>query len=165
MTKQTRLKQERIIEAVRRQLEGDAAIEFLHASGYAMTSKGLARHLRTMGGRGRIEELLEQGCSNMAILTACFPEDDLAGLEQVFPPSQGELFEGDPAVPRGAGAFGESGPLYQTVKLTLRVPAELYEALRLAARGEQTSQNQLAVDILTAALSRMPGPLPEEDGE
>lgn len=156
--KQTRAKQERIIEAVRHGLEGDSAVEFIHQSGYAISQAGIARHLRSMGGRGQIQELIAAGKSNVEILKACFPEDDLSEFEKV-PPSQGELF-GEDAVPRTTIPFQPGGgPLYDTAKLTIRVPADLYEAIRAAARIENKSQNDLIVDILTTALSKMPSPL------
>lgn len=159
MTKQIRAKQERVIEAVRQGLEGDAAVEFIHQSGFAMTTAGIARHLRSMGGRAHVQDLIHQGLSNIEILAKCFPEDSPEG----FPPeqpSQGELFEDahDPL------PFSIEGPLYDTRKLSIRVPSDLYEAIRLAARGEGKSQNELIVEILTSALSRMPR-LPEREPE
>jgi plasmid stability protein len=44
------------------------------------------------------------------------------------------------------------------------MPEDLYEAIRLAAKAERKSQNDLIVDILTAALSQVPDlPAPETD--
>ena len=63
-----RQKQERVIEAVRRSLEGDAAIAFVRRSGFALTQAGIARHLRSMGGRRRVQELLESGNTNAEAL-------------------------------------------------------------------------------------------------
>jgi len=162
MTKvrQTRAKQERIIEAVRQELEGDAAIEFVHQSGYAMTQAGIARQLRAMGGKGQVQEYVAQGKSNVEILRVCFPKDELSEFDSV-PPSQQELF-GSEAVDQVTVPFLPSGtPLYATAKLTLRVPADLYEAVRLAAKAEGKTQNQLIVDVLTSALSRIPGHIGE----
>ena len=158
----TREKQERIIEAVRRGLEGDAAVEFIHQSGYAITSAGIARHLRTMDGRGRIQELVDQGLSNIEILQKCFPDDDLSDFRPP-PPSQGELFGAEAGPRTPAASVLQDIPLYDTTKLTIRVPTELYASIRLAAKAEKKSQNQLIVEILTAALSRMPEQLPGED--
>ena len=158
MTKatQTKAKQERVIEAVRHGLEGDAAVEFIHQSGYAMTQAGIARHLRAMGGRGRVQELIAEGKSNLDILKRAFPEEDFSEFERI-PPSQGELF-GEQAAAASANFLQQTGvPLYETAKLTIRIPAELYEAIRLACKAENKTQNQLIVEILTKALSQMPG--------
>ena len=162
---QTRAKQERIVEAVRRGFEGDAAVEFIHQSGYAMTVAGIARHLRTMGGRGRIQELVDQGLANLDILQACFPKADLSSLRPVLP-AQGELFREAAPAPRSAAAPPKDAPLYETAKLTLRLPADLYEAVRLAAKAEKKTQTDLIVEILTTALSQMPKRAPDaEDAE
>ena len=80
MASQTRAKQERIIEAVRQHLEGDAAVEFVRQSGYAMSIAGVARHLRLMGGRHRVEELIAAGNANVEILAETFPDDDISAL-------------------------------------------------------------------------------------
>jgi hypothetical protein len=69
------------------------------------------------------------------------------------PPTQRELFQTLPETPVGAD---EDLPLYETTKLTIKIPRDLYEAIRIAAKAENKPQNQLIVDILTAALSRMP---------
>ena len=45
MHRHSHAKQERIIEAVRQDLEGDAAVEFVRQNGFAMSSAGVARHL------------------------------------------------------------------------------------------------------------------------
>ncbi|HEO70900.1 MAG TPA: hypothetical protein ENN80_06510 [Candidatus Hydrogenedentes bacterium] len=163
-SKQLRAKRERVIEAVRHGLEGDAALEFIHQNGYALTQSGLARHLRTMGGRGRVQELIAVGKSNVEILQECFPEDDLSEL-RATPPSQQELFDEDEVVNSMTPFPGTNAPLYATAKLTIRVPAELYEAVRIASRAEGKTQNQLIVDILTWALSRMPESMPESMGQ
>lgn len=149
-------KLERIIEAVRHGLEGDAAVEFIHRSGYAMTSAGIARNLRAMGGRRRVQDLIAEGKSTVDILKSVFPEDDFSEFDRI-PPSQQELF-GEGSAPAGASLVpGTNLPLYETTKLTLRVPNDLFEAIRLAAKLENKTQNQLIVDILTSALSQMPG--------
>ncbi len=157
MTKQVRAKQERVIEAVRQGLEGDAAVEYIHRNGFAMTPAGIARHLRSMGGRAQVQELVAEGLSNVQILARIFPDE----APEDFPPehpSQGELFGESPdTIP-----FSIEGPLYDTRKLSIRVPSDVYEAIRLAARGEGKSQNELIVDILTSALSRLPR-LPERE--
>jgi hypothetical protein len=156
---QTLAKQERIIEAVRHGLEGDAAVEFVCRSGYAMNTSTIVRHLRAMGGRGRILDLIHQRKSNSQILHICVPE---AAAEEFPPalPQQEELFvqphdAAEPLLP-------DDQPLYETTKVTVRLPSDLFEAIRLAARAEGKSLNQLIVDVLTSALSHMPPPLPEE---
>lgn len=148
-------KQERIIEAVRRGLEGDNAVEFIRQSGYAMSSAGIARHLRTMGGRGAVLELIEAGKTNAEVLHVCLPDVDMDELPHE-PPSQTELFVGE-RPSRGITPLElQDTPLHETRKMTVTVPAELYEAIRLAAKGEGLSKSQLVVDILTSALSDMP---------
>lgn len=150
-------KQERIIEAVRHGLEGIAAVEFVQNSGYAMTTAGIARNLRMLGGRGRIQTLINEGMTNIEVLQTCFPDADLSHLRPE-PPTQGELFAGQ-GEPR-AGSFvplREDTP-YETRKMAIKVPADLYEAIRLAAKAEGMSQNDLIVEVLTNALSRLPGP-------
>lgn len=149
---QTRKKQERIIEAVRLGLEGDAAVEFLCGSGYAMTSPAIARNLRQLGGRKALEDLIGQGISNTEVLQLAFPKDARFPIPHQ-PPTQRELFQ--PAQGATVGA-DDNMPLYETTKLTIRLPRDLYEAIRIAAKAENKPQNQLIVDILTAALSRMP---------
>jgi len=150
---QTRQKQERIIEAVRLGLEGDAAVEFLCRNGYATTSASIARHLRQLGGRKTVEKLIEEGKSNAEVLQAAFPGESPAVVPHK-PPRQRELFDAPPAAP--PRLLGADVPLYETTKLTLRLPRDVYEAVRVAAKAENKPQNQLIVDILTAALSRMP---------
>ncbi len=155
MAKQARAKQERIIEAVRQGIDGDEAIEFVRQSGYAMTPTGIARHLRHMGGRGRILELIEEGKTNIQILEICFPDDELEEVKKLVP-SQGELFSEEAAPRRIDASVVANRPLYETYRLSLRLPADLYEAIRFAAKAEGKSQNQLIVEILTTALSQAP---------
>ncbi|MCP4643255.1 MAG: hypothetical protein GY851_22600 [bacterium] len=163
MTKQARAKQERIIEAVRRGLEGDAAVEFVRSSGYRMTSAGIARHLRSMGGRGAVQALVNEGKSNLEVLQTCFPQDELDQLDHE-PPSQPELFIAEPSP--GPDLSGrKDAPLYETRKMSVKVPADLFEAIRLAARAEGLSQNQLITDILTTALARGPRLWEEQSDE
>ena len=150
---QTRHKQERIVEAVRLGLEGDAAIEFLCHSGYAMTSPAIARHLRVLGGRKAIENFIKQGKSNAEVLREVLPDASATDIPHQ-PPTQRELFESADAAP--PLALAPHVPLYETTKLTIRLPRDVYEAVRIAAKAENKTQNQLIVDILTAALSRMP---------
>ncbi len=158
MPMQTLAKRERIIEAVRHGFEGDAAVEFIHQNGYAMSTAGIARHLRAMGGRGKIQDLINDGKTNRQVLEICFPEADLSEVPWVEP-SQGELFhaESEPVGP--VTDEDERRPLYETAKISARVPADVYEAIRLAAKAEHKSQNQLIVEILTTALSNMPAVL------
>lgn len=159
MAGQTTAKQERVIEAVRNALEGDAAVEHILQGGYAMTVAGIARHLRKLGGRGRVQELLDEGHSNEEVLAACLSETESKSTKADGRP-QGELFT------ERRGVFGKSpdrhSPLYATTKLTVRIPSELSEAIRAAAQGEGKSQNQLIVDLLTSALSREPQQVQQE---
>ena len=157
MPTQTRAKQERIIEAVRQNLEGDAAVEFVCRSGYAMTSAGIVRNLRLMGGRGRIQDLIEAGHPNVEILHICFPDDE-PEEHLLHPPLQPDLFESRTHTVSERSSDDDDVPLYETTKLSLRIPAELFEAIRLAARAEHKTQTQLVIDILTSALARMPEP-------
>lgn len=161
MSKHTQAKQERIVEAVRHGLEGMAAVEFIQNSGFAMTTAGIARNLRAMGGRGRVQELINEGKTNLEIMQLCFPEADLSHLRPE-PPSQQELFGGASVSRRSTVVPFRDDPLYETRKMSIKVPADLYEAIRLAAKAEGKSQNELIVDVLTSALSRVPGP-PQED--
>ncbi len=151
MTKQIHEKQERVIEAVRHGFEGDIAVEFIRKSGYAMTIAGITRHLRSMGGKGKVQELILEGKTNLEILELCFPEEDLDEL-YAEPPSQCDLFLND--LPNVAPPFQLA--LYDTRKMVIKVPEDLYEAIRLAAKAENTTINQLIVDVLTSALSRIP---------
>ena len=155
MIQTIRAKQERIIEAVRHGLEGLAAVEFIQQSGYAMTPVGIAKHLRSMGGRGHILDLVRAGKTNYEILQGCFPEDDLSHMKPV-PPSQEELFvqHGGAAPARRPAA--PINNVYEMRKMAIKVPADLYEAIRLASKAEGKSQNDLIVDVLTSALSRVP---------
>lgn len=151
MSKQVREKQERVVEAVRHGLEGEAAVDFIRQSGFAMTSAGIARHLRSMGGRGRVQELISEGKTNLEILESCFPGEMLEELE-AEPPMQGELFAqgSPPSVP-------SLRLLPDVRKIAIKVPEDLYQAIRIAAKAEGKSQNDLLVDILSSALSRLPG--------
>lgn len=154
--KQSRLKQERIIEAVRHGLEGDAAVEFVHNSGYAMTVAGIARHLRSMGGRGSLQEAINEGASNYEILSRIFPEEELGDLSPPEPDQQ-ELFEGGTGAAASGGKHHVAGEdPFEFTKLTLKVPTELYEAIKMAAQAEGKSRNDLIIEILEATLSRMP---------
>ncbi len=158
MASKSILKQERVIEAVRRDLEGETALDFVRQSGYAIASAGFTRLLNQLGGREHVHHRVQAGRSNLEILAECFPDADLSGLP-IPEPVQEELFVD---LTTGKGADWPppgNGPLYDTVKLTLSLPSDVYEALRLAARAEHKSQNQLVVEILTTALSRMTPPL------
>ncbi|MBI5092943.1 MAG: hypothetical protein HZB26_10945 [Candidatus Hydrogenedentes bacterium] len=161
MTAQLRAKQERVIEAVRRGLDGEGAIGFIRESGYATTAAGIARHLRSMGGRGKVLEFIEQGLSNAQVLLRCFPDADLSALPKE-PPSQGELFGFDRSTVRLVDLDTADSPVYDTTKISVRLPNDLCEAIRLAAKAEGTTQSQLITEILTTALSRSPEMFPRE---
>ena len=159
MTRQSHLKQERIVEAVRQGLEGDATLEFMHQSGYAMTAAGIARHLKKLGGRGRIESMVQEGHSNVEVLDACLPDEDLSEVRKLLP-EEGDLFGASAAAVRV-----ENSPVYATAKLTIQIPAELYEALRAAAQAERKSQNRLITELLTKSLSNMPPAVEQQEFE
>jgi hypothetical protein len=154
MSKVARQKQERVIEAVRNGLEGDSAAEFVRTSGYAMSVAGIARHLRGMGGRARVLDLLAEGKTNresLDLLVPGGPEDDV----DLPPPSQGELFRAEefPVVELPETRLPAG---FESTKITLKIPNELYEAIGLAAKAEDKSRAQLIIDILTTALANMP---------
>ncbi len=148
-------KDERIVEAVRRALEGAAAVDFLRSCGYALTGPGIARHLREFGGRGRVAGLIAEGRTNEEVLDACLPAGSGAAAP-LMAPEQGSLFEsGDAAYD---GPTEKDSSLFPTTRLTIRVPSDLYAALRLAAHAEKKGVNQAIVDTLTWAMSRLPNP-------
>ena len=156
MAKTAHAKLELVVEAVRHGLEGDAAVEFIHRHGYAMTVAGIAKHLRRMGGRGKVQEVINQGKSNHEVLRILFPEENFDDLPPE-PPSQGELFADTPPPASLANEEGLASQI-ETRKITLKVPEDLYEAIRIAAKAEHKSQNDLIIEILTRALSQMPFP-------
>ena len=152
----TRQKQERVIEAVRRGLEGEAAVAFVRQSGFLVTPLGLVRHLRALGGRAHILELIHEGRSNVEILELQFPAERLARL-QPPPQEQADLFGSVDLSHEPVSLPNLLPGDFDTTRLTLRVPNDLYHALGIAARVEGVNRNQLIVDILTSALSRTPG--------
>jgi len=160
MVTQAQKKHERIVEAVRLGLDGETAVDFVRQSGFAVTTTGIARHLRKMGGRGHIVALINEGRSNWEILQAAYPEERFEHLT-VLPPSQGELFGESPKVPHNLLPFQD---LFESTKITLNLPNDLLEAIRMAAKAEKTTQSQLIIDILTSAMSRVPE-WPQGDGE
>ncbi|MBI2421676.1 MAG: hypothetical protein HYV27_02520 [Candidatus Hydrogenedentes bacterium] len=155
-------KLERIVEAVRLGIEGEDAVHFIHSAGFAMTSRGIARQLQAMQGRAHVESLIAQGKSNVEILESCFPQEAFEEQRRI-PPQQEDLF----GEPRGAAnpvLLTMTKPeAFESTKMTLRLPTDLYEAIRLAAKAEDKSQGQLIIDILTSALSRMPEGLRDEE--
>lgn len=154
MPKQLAAKRERIIEAIRHGLEGDAAVEFVRQSGFAMNGPGIARHLRAMGGKGLIQELILAGKSNHEVLAEVCPEEAVEVPPP--PPEQVDLFPGESSLPEWMPAPPAGAPFFETTKLTVKVPTELYEAMRIASRVEGKTINQLVVEIMTAALGRLP---------
>ncbi len=159
MPARARSKQERIIEAVRLGLQGDDAVEFLHQSGFAMTQAGIARRLRSIGGRGRVQELIDTGKSNIEILEICFTSDPDESRSHASTPSQGELF---PVADNLLEVFHTGLSLYAGRKMAIKMPDDLYEALRMAARVENKNMNELIIEILTSEMSRFPR-FPEEE--
>tara|TARA_R110001592_G_scaffold251467_1_gene514106 strand:- start:55 stop:546 length:492 start_codon:yes stop_codon:yes gene_type:complete len=162
MAKQAQQKQERVIEAVRCGLDGDAAVEFIRQSGFAMTPAGVARHLRKLGGRGNIVALIESGRSNLEILQTVYAELD-GDLEAAHIPSQQDLFSENPPAPKVPDNLLMHQDLFESTKITLKIPNDLHEALRIAAKVEDTTQSQLIIDILTSALSRMSFEMPRDE--
>lgn len=162
MAGQSTVKRERIIEAVRKGLRDGAIVDFVHQSGQALSRTGFERHLAKMGGLDQIKTYVDSGLSNLEILTTCFPELVLEDLEKVIA-SVIPFRSVSPALRRGAARA--EVPEFDTTKMTITVPSELYEAIRAAAQAEVTSQNQLIVDLLTAALSRTPEPAASGDAE
>lgn len=154
----TRDKQERIIEAVRQGLQGDAAVKFVCLGGFMTTGTAIAHHLRVLGGRGKIRQLIRKRLSNEEILDACLAGSSSEPAAQA-PPKQTEFLTTEFLPRTEAAAVSDDSPLYDTTKLTLRLPSDLYEAIRMAAKAENKTHNQLIVEILTTALSRMPEPL------
>lgn len=154
MVKQAQHKQERVIEAVRNGLEGDDAVEFIRQSGFAMTPSGIARHLRKLGGRGNIVALIQAGRTNLEILQTVYADVD-SELESAHVPSQQDLFSENPPAPKVPDNLLMHQDLFESTKVTLKIPNDLHEALRIAAKAENTTQSQLIIDILTSALSRM----------
>lgn len=162
MVTQAQQKQERVIEAVRQGLEGEEAVDFIRQSGFAITPAGIARHLRKLGGRGHIVEQIKAGHANWEILQACYPEEPLDHVA-VLPPSQGELFSETPAAPAVPESLLHHQDLFESTKIQLKIPNDLLEAIRLAAKAEKTTQSQLIIDILTSAMSRTPRDMGAEE--
>ncbi len=158
MARKSMAKQERVLEAVRQGLEGGAAVEFIQHSGFAMATSGVARHLRTMGGRGRVQGYVDQGLTNLDILEKCYPGEDLTGVH-THVHAQGNLF---PKEERPKTTRPVDAALFPTTKMSITVPSDLYEAIRAAALAEKKSQNQVIVESLTSTLSRVPVPVQEE---
>ena len=152
-------KAERIVEAVRRDLEGNGAVDFLRSGGFALTTQGIARHLRDLGGRGRVASLIKEGRTNEEVLDACHPNTPDA-VAPLMAPEQGSLFGSEDAP--YDGPLDRDSSLFPTTRLTIRVPSDLYAALRLAAHAEKKSVNQVIVDTLTWAMSRLPTPVQGE---
>ena len=147
-------KHERIVEAVRRGLEGDAAVAFVQENGFPITVRGIARILHAMGGRKRVEELIANNLSNYDILRATLSAVELPPAP-LTPPEQQLLFTPQDDLAPPEEEFVDS-PLYEMRKLSIKVPSDLFEAIRLAAKAEKKSVNALIVEILTVALSQMP---------
>ncbi len=158
MARKSMAKQERVIEAVRQGLEGGAAVEFIQHSGFAVATSGVARHLRAMGGRGKVQELIDRGLTNLEVLDKCYPSEVLSGVHSHVH-AQGNLFPKE-ETPKRARAIDAA--LFPTTKMSITVPSDLYEAIRAAAVAEKKSQNQIIVELLTSALSRVSAPVQEE---
>lgn len=149
-------KQERVIETVRLGLVDEAAVDFVHSCGFAITGKGVARCVHAMGGIDRIQTLINEGKSNVEILEICFPETRSAELKAHMSPLPENLSSGPS--PIEPFVRPDDAPLYDTVKITLHLPADVSEAVKLAAHAEGKTQQQMIVELLTYALSRLPRP-------
>lgn len=153
MSKRTRRRQERVLECVRLQLEGDAALAFLRQHGLRVSEPVLGRLIRSLGGREHLLEQMQAGLPDAEILAQCTALDD--DTNQDGPDRQAELFSMQDFPTLERGVFPSMTGL-ETTKMTLRVPTDLYEAIGFAARAEGTTRTQLVIDLLTHALSRMP---------
>jgi hypothetical protein len=162
VSKQIRQKQERCIEAIRQRLVGDAAVAFVHDCGFAMTESAFQRHVHALGGRDKIVSLFGENKTNIDILSLHFPKEDFSLLasERLH---QGDLFVAD-AKAAGTVPFAKSNAEeFETTKLTLNLPSDLHQALRMASKAEGKNKTQLIVEILTAAMSQLPEQLEDED--
>ncbi len=148
-------KYERVVEAVRRGLEGDDAVAFIQESGFAITSRGIARILHAMGGRKEVEKRIGEGLSNLDIVRIALPDYDIHAIPPPLPEQQ-LLFTPESDDSEEPDEELMDSPLYDARKISLKVPADLFEAIRLAAKAEKKSQNALIVEILKAALSELP---------
>jgi hypothetical protein len=137
-------------------LEGDAALSFVRQSGYLTTPLGLVRHLRALGGRASVLERIHEGKSNVEILELQFPAERLSRLRPAAQ-EQADLFGAEDLSHEPVSLPNLLPGDFDTTRLMLRVPNDLYHALGIAARVEGVNRNQLIVDILTSALSRTPG--------
>lgn len=162
MTGHARAKQERIIEAVRMGLEGDAALDFVREGGYALTPNGMVRYLRQMGGRGEIAAHIKAGKSNLDILQELYPEEEVH-LSLLQRPSQGVLFE-ETSTPSPSPFLHASPQPFESTKMTVYFPNELYEALRLYAHAQGKSRNDAVIELIRASLSRLPNWPDEREG-
>jgi hypothetical protein len=160
MSSKNPAKHERVVETVRLGLSGEAAVEFVRQSGYAITEAAITRAIQHMGGRGRIQQLIDEGKNNFEVLHIAFPTE-----RENAPPAAGRKLEAFSAPSQQGNTLvrPEDHPLYETAKMTVHLPADVYEAVRLAARAEGKTQNQLIVDLLTKALSQIPRINPPEE--
>ena len=154
MAKSSRAKQDRVLEAIRHGLDGEAAVEFVHQNGFAIALPGFVRYVRQMGGRKKILDLMAEGANNAEILRTCLPEDEDHPME-TLPPNQRELFPRE-EVTGDIEFHNIEGVEFEFTKFTVKMPTDLYTAIGLAAKVENKRRNDLIVDILTEAMSRMP---------
>lgn len=156
MVTKTLAKQERVIESVRLGLLNEEAVEFVHTCGYAITRKSVDRYIQAMGGLERVQALIEEGNSNIDILEICFPSSNTTELKAHTPTMSEHLVTG--SSPIEPLLRPDDIPLYDTAKVTIHLPADVYEAIRLASHAEGKSQQQVIVEMLTFALSQLPRP-------
>lgn len=145
-----------MLETIRLGLAHEAAVDFVHASGYAITEKGVARCVQALGGLERVQTLIAEGKSNLEILETCIPAANTAELKA----HMSTLPEHLSRVPSPIEPLvrPDDTPLYDTVKLTLHLPADVFEAVKLAAHAEKKTQQEMIVKLLASALSRLPRP-------
>lgn len=161
MGRRAEAKRDRVVEAMRRGFEGDAAVEFVQQSGFAVSVAGLARHLRTLGGRDRVLKLVQQGLSNEEIMERSISQNETRRRKAV----PRKLGEAKTSSNRSEERRIVDDALFPTKRLSLNVPTELYEAIRLAARTEGKTQSQLISELLISGLSRMSPDVSDESAE
>jgi len=162
VNRQSKAKLECLLQALREGCRGSHAAAYVRRSGFALTAPGVEQRLRQLGGEAAVYARIAAGWSNAEIVEEAFPGENLEWMKGL-PPKQGELFEALPSAANTAALWpaAKAAP-FESTRITLRVPSDLYEAICIAARVEQTSRTQLIVDLLTSALSRIPE-LPREE--
>ena len=162
MTKQIRRKQERCIEAVRQRLENEDALAFIHECGFAMTESEMLRHRQSFGGREVILLRIGENKSNVKILSSHFQKEDFSD-RNIEVSHQDDLFAKNPTATGTIPFAKDSTEEFETTKITLGIPSDLYQALRMASKAEGKNKTQLIVEILAVAMSRLPKQSSDEE--